>query len=316
MPSQSLTAALLALTSAGLPWGVPSWQAIIQIPGEPWSTVNNAPEDSPSLYVPEWMNQVAAQVKAYVTMVLGMPVRAQDCYMAKHVLDKDSAACTAWAAFISKRSSQWGVNKIIDEVLETAGRAPNQMLHDLGTKSIYNCMTPLAQKLFGDDAYGVTCNVHLMDTLYNVVMENWKAFSVEGTTHTTSAIRLFIKDLCKLLKLYVQYDDQEWRTWVEQYMADIVKMLRVICKELGSKDSDKLAKNLRDILLSLTNKHDIQAITQALLVSIEDLDSAESVEPMELDLDAPIEPDWKEGVKALSKFSDEQLWQKLRIPDQ
>ncbi|KAI6137600.1 P-loop containing nucleoside triphosphate hydrolase protein [Pisolithus tinctorius] len=352
MPSQSFTAALLALSSAGLPWGVPSWQAITRIPGEPWSTVDNAPEDSPSLYVPEWTNRVAAQVKAYVTTVLGMPVGAQDRYMAKRVLDKDSAARTAWAAFISKRSSQWGINKIIDEVLETAGRAPNQMLRDLGTNSlphaepaqIYDCVTPLAQKLFGDDAYvgrgsflkeavikfcrtiltlswnryrkGVARDVHLMDTLYDVVTETWKAFSAEGTTHTTSAIRSFIKDLRKLLKLYVRYDDQERRARVERYMADMVEMLRVVCKEPGSKDSDKLPKNLRDILLGLASEHDVQAITQALLVSIEDLDSAESVEPVELDLDAPIEPDWKEGVEALSKFSDEQLWQKLGIPDQ
>ncbi|KAI6142084.1 hypothetical protein BKA82DRAFT_28432 [Pisolithus tinctorius] len=93
-------------------------------------------------------------------------------------------------------------------------------------------------------------------------------------------------------------------------------MLRVICKEPGSEDSDKLPKNLRDILLGLASKDDIQAITHALLVSIEDLNGAESVEHVELNLDAPIEPDWKEGVEVLSKFSDGQLWQKLRIPDQ
>ncbi|KIN93231.1 hypothetical protein M404DRAFT_36277 [Pisolithus tinctorius Marx 270] len=289
MPSQSFTAALLALSSAGLPWGVPSWQAITRIPGEPWSTVDNAPEDSPSLYVPEWTNRVAAQVKAYVTTVLGMPVGAQDRYMAKRVLDKDSAARTAWAAFISKRSSQWGINKIIDEVLETAGRAPNQMLRDLGTNSlphaepaqIYDCVTPLAQKLFGDDAYvgrgsflkeavikfcrtiltlswnryrkGVARDVHLMDTLYDVVTETWKAFSAEGTTHTTSAIRSFIKDLRKLLKLYVRYDDQERRARVERYMADMVEMLRVVCKEPGSKDSD--SKSCQNYELPLIAKY-------------------------------------------------------------
>ncbi|KIO00769.1 hypothetical protein M404DRAFT_151725 [Pisolithus tinctorius Marx 270] len=309
MPSQSFTAALLALSSAGLPWGVPSWQAITRIPGEPWSTVDNAPEDSPSLYVPEWTNRVAAQVNAYVTTVLGMPVGAQDHYMAKRVLDKDSAARTAWATFVSKRSSQWGINKIIDEVLETAGRAPNQMLRDLGTKSIYDCVTPLAQKLFGDDAYvgrGSFLKEAVIKFCRTILTLSWNRYR-KGVARD---------DLCKLLKLYVRYDDQERRARVERYMADMVEMLRVVRKEPGSEDSDKLPKNLRDILLGLASEHDIQAITQALLVSIEDLDSAESVEPVELDLDAPIEPDWKEGVEALSKFSDEQLWQKLGIPDQ
>ncbi|KAI6139199.1 hypothetical protein BKA82DRAFT_4020244 [Pisolithus tinctorius] len=205
-------------------------------------------------------------------MVLGMPVMDQDHYMAKCVPDNDSAACTAWAAFVSKRSSQWGISKIINEVLETAGRAPNQMLHNLGTKGrslphakpmqIYDCVTPLAWKLFGDDAY------------------------IGRGSFLKEAV---IKFCCIILTL-------SWNQYHKGVTHD-VHLMDSLC-DVVMEHRKELPKNLRDILLGLASKDDIQAITHALLVSIEDLNGAESVEHVELNLDAPIEPDWKEGVES------------------
>ncbi|KIN93227.1 hypothetical protein M404DRAFT_171587 [Pisolithus tinctorius Marx 270] len=224
MPTQSLRAALLTLGGEGLPWSVASWQALTRIPGEPWSTVDNAPDDSPSLYVPEWTTRVANQVRSFATTVWGMASAAQDAYIAKRDADNDSAGRTAWAAFVSKRSGQWGINRLIDDVLETAGRSPIQILCDFKTPSlptaeaaqIYDCATPLAQKLFGDEAFlgtssllkgevvkfcrtilslswnryrkAVSRDVRLMDSLYEMVTQSWIGECDHGINHLLSDI--------------------------------------------------------------------------------------------------------------------------------
>lgn len=55
------------------------------------------------------------------------------------------------------------------------------------------------------------------------------------------------------------------------------------------------------------------AISQALLASIEDVEAAEADDRLELDLDARVDPDWKEGVEALANYTEDQLWQKLGL---
>ncbi|KAI6029042.1 P-loop containing nucleoside triphosphate hydrolase protein [Pisolithus microcarpus] len=351
MPSQSLTAALLLLGKDGLPWGTPTWQSLTRIHGEPWATAENAPDDSLALHVPEWTTRVAKHVKAFATKVWGMAPSKQDAYVAKRAKDNDSVGRTAWATFVSKRSGQWGINKIVDDVLVGAGRSPAQVLREFKAQElpfaeaaqIYEVQGDVAQKLFGDDAYvgagsllkpaiskfcrailtltwnryrkGVTRDVQTMDSLYGTVTELWKAFSAEGAKPAAPMIRSFLKDLRKLLNLYVRYDDAERRARVEQYMTDMVEMLKVIRKEPGSENTDKLPKNLREALRNLASEDDITAVTQYLLATMEEMDGADADERVDLDLDAPLDPDWTEGVENLSKLTDDSLWQKLGLAD-
>ena len=49
---------------------------------------------------------------------------------------------------------------------------------------------------------------------------------------------MFLKDLRKLVRLYQRYDNEENRTQVQKYMADMTEMLKVIRNEPGSEKSD------------------------------------------------------------------------------
>ncbi|KAI5988912.1 hypothetical protein EDC04DRAFT_2614443 [Pisolithus marmoratus] len=324
MPSLTLTAALLLLGKEDMPWGSPTWQSITKIHGEPWAVAENAANDSPTLHIPEWTTKVANQVKTFAMTVWGLPSTKQEAYVAKRSTDNDSAGRTAWATFISKRSAQWGINKIIDDILVGAGRSPAQVLRDMNTRElpfadiaqVYELMGVVAQKLFGNEAYiGITRDVHMMDLLFEMVTEQWKVFSAEGASPKPSAIKVFLKDLHKLLTLYIRYDDAEWRARVEQYMTDMVEMLKVVRKEPGSENTDKLPKSLRDALCNLATEEDIYAVTQYLLAMIEEMDATATDEQVELDLDAPIDPAWTEGIESLSKITEDALWQKLGFTD-
>ncbi|KIK11276.1 hypothetical protein PISMIDRAFT_122983 [Pisolithus microcarpus 441] len=305
MPSQSLTAALLLLGKDGLPWGTPTWQSLTRIHGEPWATAENAPDDSLALHVPEWTTRVAKHVKAFATKVWGMAPSKQDAYVAKRAKDNDSVGRTAWATFVSKRSGQWGINKIVDDVLVGAGRSPAQVLQ---AAQIYEVQGDVAQKLFGDDAYvgaGSLLKPAISKFCRAILTLTWNRYR-KGVTRD---------DLRKLLNLYVRYDDAERRARVEQYMTDMVEMLKVIRKEPGSENTDKLPKNLREALRNLASEDDITAVTQYLLATMEEMDGADADERVDLDLDAPLDPDWTEGVENLSKLTDDSLWQKLGLAD-
>ncbi|KAI6144170.1 P-loop containing nucleoside triphosphate hydrolase protein, partial [Pisolithus thermaeus] len=306
MPSQSLTAALLLLGKDGLPWNIPTWQSISRIHGEPWATAENATDDSLALHVPEWTTRVANHVQAFATKVWGMATSKQDAYVAKRAKDNDSVGRTAWATFVSKRSAQWGINKIIDDVLVGTGRSPAQVLCEFGTQElpfaeaaqIYEVQGDVAQKLFGDEAYVGS------GSLLKPAISKFSA-----------TIKSFLKDLRKLLSLYVRYDDTERRARVEQYMTDMIEMLKVVRKEPGSENTDKLPKSLREALRNLASEDEISAVTQYLLVTMEDMDGADPDERVDLDLDAPLDPAWTEGVENLSKLTDDVLWQKLGLAE-
>ncbi|KAI6044345.1 hypothetical protein EDC04DRAFT_2889792 [Pisolithus marmoratus] len=325
MPSLTLTAALLLLGKEDMPWGSLTWQSITKIHGKPWAVAENANNDSPTLYVLEWTTKVANQVKTFAMTVWGLPSTKQEAYITKWSTDNDSTGRTAWAAFVSKWSAQWGINKIINNVLVGAGRSPAQLPY-VDIAQVYELMGVVAQKLFGDEAYlgqgsllkpekGITRDVHMMDSLFKTVTEQWKAFSAEGALPKPSAIKAFLKDLCKLLTLYIQYDDAEQHACMEQYMTNMVEMLKVVCKEPGSENTDKLPKSLCNALCNLATEEDIYAVTQYLLATIEEMDAAAADEHIELDLDALIDPAWTEGIESLLKITEDALWQKLRFTD-
>ncbi|KAI9457025.1 P-loop containing nucleoside triphosphate hydrolase protein [Boletus coccyginus] len=310
MPSQSLTGALLVLGKTdGLPWTLPTWQSITRIHGEPWETDDNASDDARSTHVKEWTTKVANNVKAFATRVWAKAAAKQDAYIVKKSNDNDTAGRQAWAGFVSRRSGQWGINRIIDEILESAGRSPSRVLREFGlnelpfadTAQIYEVQGQLAHRLFGDDAYAGT-GAMLKPEIGKFVSE----------------IKAFLKDLHKLAKLYTTYDNNDRKEQVERYLADMVEMLRAVRKEPGSENSDskgrlELPKALRDALLNLATIDDVFAISQALLASIEDVEAAEADDRLELDLDARVDPDWKEGVEALANYMEDQLWQKLGL---
>lgn len=72
---------------------------------------------------------------------------------------------------------------------------------------------------------------------------------------------------------------------------------------------------MRDALSQLASEDDIKQVTRDLLLSIEDIEAGDDDERLDLDLDPKIDLEWKEGVEALAQFTEEQMWEKLGLPD-
>ena len=64
-----------------------------------------------------------------------------------------------------------------------------------------------------------------------------KAMTAEGAKPTSPQIQAFLKELCKLLSLMSQYDDEDSRTAVDSYVADMEVMLATVRKDAGSETS-------------------------------------------------------------------------------
>ena len=77
--------------------------------------------------------------------------------------------------------------------------------------------------------------------------------------------------------------------------------------------SVELPKVLRDALDKLATKDEVRTIDALIRASLENV-TADTSEPLDFDLDAPIDiNDWKEGVEALAQCSEDQLWKLLGI---
>lgn len=80
--------------------------------------------------------------------------------------------------------------------------------------------------------------------------------------------------------------------------------------------SVELPKVLRDALDKLATKDEVRTIDALIRASLENV-TADTSEPLDFDLDAPIDiNDWKEGVEALAQCSEDQLWKLLGIQNQ
>ena len=64
-----------------------------------------------------------------------------------------------------------------------------------------------------------------------------KAMTAEGAKPTSPQIQAFLKELRKLLSLMSQYDDEDSRTAVDSYVADMEAMLATVHKDAGSETS-------------------------------------------------------------------------------
>lgn len=139
MPTRSLTSALLHLTADAptLPWGSSTWSQVTKIPGEPWVYDEKTDDKALSPNVKEWTVELAKKVKCFVTTIfaLGSPEKREE-YITKKSSDNDTAGRTAWASFVGKRSASWGINKVIDEVLEENGRSPTAVYRAMGTNDV------------------------------------------------------------------------------------------------------------------------------------------------------------------------------------
>ncbi|KAI5999277.1 hypothetical protein EDD15DRAFT_2363365 [Pisolithus albus] len=163
MPTQSLTAALLVLgNTEGLPWSTPPWEAITHVHGLPWSTVEGASDDSPAPYVSGWTTRLASKVKAFAEKVWTLKKPdAQDSFVSTRKADNHSSGREAWSKFVRDNQGKWGINRIIDDVLFNAGRAPQQVMRDLDVQKlpsmedaqIQDCLKPLAERLLGLASY-------------------------------------------------------------------------------------------------------------------------------------------------------------------
>ena len=140
MPTKSLTSALLLLSAdiPTLPWGSPTWQTLTRMAGEPWAYDDQAEDKALSPNVKEWTVGLAKKVKAFVTTVCSLNGEKRDEHVTKKTPDNDSAGRTAWSTFVAKKSGAWGLNKIIDQVLEENGRAPAAVYRVMGQKDVSN----------------------------------------------------------------------------------------------------------------------------------------------------------------------------------
>ncbi|KAI5982173.1 hypothetical protein EDD15DRAFT_2378268 [Pisolithus albus] len=355
MPTQSLTAALLVLgNTEGLPWSTPPWEAITHVHGLPWSTVEGASDDSPAPYVSGWTTRLASKVKAFAEKVWTLKKPdAQDSFVSTRKADNHSGGREAWSKFVRDNQGKWGINRIIDDVLFNAGRAPQQVMRDLDVQKlpsmedaqIQDCLKPLAERLLGLASYVGTTSLlkqevaRFVRTLLTIswnryrkstnrdmtkirngtelVRESWIALTSEGAKPTIAQIRTFLKHLRPLVKLMAKYDDIATRTELQRYQAE----MEAILAELNHDDSDpersqRLPKAIRDALRNLASEEDVQAINRLVLASLENIREQDELDRVDLDLEAalPLE-DWREGVEDLNKLSEDELWGKLGLPE-
>lgn len=77
-----------------------------------------------------------------------------------------------------------------------------------------------------------------------------------------------------------------------------------------------LPKVVRDTLRNLASKEDVEDITRMLLASLENVECYDEGERVEVELEAQILiENWSEGVEDLNGFTEDQLWEKLGLPD-
>lgn len=78
----------------------------------------------------------------------------------------------------------------------------------------------------------------------------------------------------------------------------------------------ELPKVLREALEKLATKDEVQTIDSLVRASLENI-TGDTSEVLDFDLETPIDiNNWKEGVEALGKYSEEQLWKLLGLSDQ
>ncbi|KAI6008898.1 hypothetical protein F5J12DRAFT_782305 [Pisolithus orientalis] len=215
MPTQSLRAVLLMLSSEGLPWSVASWQALTRMPGELWFTVNNNNmlDDSPSLMP---ISPSGMQIMILQAALPGPPSSVND--LGNGASTELLTRCLRLLVAPPYKSYMTSRHQLDEAFLGTSSLLKGEVV------KFCHMILSLSWNQY---CKAVSCDIHLMDSLYEMVTQSWIAFSAEGTKLTPAQIKSFIKDLHKLLKLYVCYDDKDCRTQVEQYLEDMVEMLHV-----------------------------------------------------------------------------------------
>lgn len=233
MPTLSLTSALLLLGAAvpSLPWESVTWQQITGFGGKPWAYEEDAADNTVSTHVKDWTVGLAKKVETFVTSVAAKPANERDEYVTKKSPDNDSEGRNAWAHFVSKYGSHWGLNKILDQVLEEAGRSPATVCRELGEgkvsififtirctntgdqtlpkaphAQIYDLVNTITTKLFGEDAYKSNNSTMLKPEA--------NAFAKTLLTITWNRYRKVVKrDLSAMEKLFVQVS----QTWAGEW---------------------------------------------------------------------------------------------------
>ena len=77
----------------------------------------------------------------------------------------------------------------------------------------------------------------MLITLIYGQTDSVKAMMAEGVMPTSLQIQAFLKELHKLLFLMSQYDDEDSRTAVNSYVADMEVMLASVHKDTGTETS-------------------------------------------------------------------------------
>ena len=129
---------LLSADIPTLPWGLPTWQTLTRIVGEPWVYDDQAEDKALLPNVKEWTIGLAKKVKAFMTTVCSLNGEKCDEHITKKTPNNDSAGHTAWSTFVTKNSRVWGLNKIVDQVLGENGCAPVAVYRVMGQKDISN----------------------------------------------------------------------------------------------------------------------------------------------------------------------------------
>ena len=138
MPTQSLRATLLVLGKREeLPWTSPTWEALSKISGPPWAKSENEADTAPAANINGWTNRLADKVKTFAEKVWVLKsADEQNAFVNRKAVDNESDGRAAWVKFCKDNQTRWGINKIIDDILYDHGRSPQQLLRDLGVRSV------------------------------------------------------------------------------------------------------------------------------------------------------------------------------------
>ena len=159
-------------------------------------------------------------------------------------------------------------------------------------------------------------NVHLLNVVFNVAHQRLVLLS-DGVNPSVFQIKTFLKELRKLLGLLSQYEDQESKTILDSYVANMEAMLATVRKDAGTADSmsklihlslyvcssrrTELPKAICDALYKLASEDDVPAISREILASLENIQATENPEHVNVKLDNTIQ--WRIGKKALRNYA-------------
>lgn len=156
--------------------------------------------------------------------------------------------------------------------------------------------------------------------------------TAEGVNLNAMHIKAFMKEQRRLLSLLSQYEDQESKSVVDSYIADMEAMLATVRKDAGAatftsmcqdnfvaalnQSPIELPKAIQDALFKLASEEDIRSISREILASLENIQATANTERVDVELDDTVLiTEWKEGVEELRNLNEDSLWTMLGFPD-